>query len=95
LPILFYKDNEGKPWDMPILRSMDKGRAADQKMNHERLPVLGHCRHEEHLKQKCHIYLTKSGRINMYGLTSKSIHYVGQIIHETVLKIPKINPHKE
>jgi aspartate aminotransferase, cytoplasmic len=34
-----------------------------------------------------HIYLLKSGRINMCGLTSKNIDYVAQSIHETVTKI--------
>jgi aspartate/tyrosine/aromatic aminotransferase len=43
----------------------------------------------EHLTQKYHIYLLKSGRINMCGLTTKNIDYVAQAIHETVLQIPE------
>jgi aspartate aminotransferase len=43
----------------------------------------------EHLTQKYHIYLLKSGRINMCGLTTKNIDYVAQAIHETVVQIPE------
>lgn len=41
----------------------------------------------EHLTRKYHIYLLKSGRINMCGLTTKNIDYVAQAIHETVVQI--------
>jgi aspartate aminotransferase len=44
-------------------------------------------RQVEHLTQKYHIYLLKSGRINMCGLTTKNIDYVAQAIHETVVEI--------
>jgi hypothetical protein len=43
----------------------------------------------EHLTQKHHIYLLKSGRINMCGLTTKNIDYVAQAIYETVLQVPE------
>jgi aspartate/tyrosine/aromatic aminotransferase len=46
-------------------------------------------RQVEHLTQKYHIYLLKSGRINMCGLTTKNIDYVAQAIHETVLQSPE------
>ncbi|KAJ9584283.1 hypothetical protein L9F63_021379, partial [Diploptera punctata] len=42
----------------------------------------------EHLVNKHHIYLLKSGRINMCGLTTKNIDYVAQSIHETVVAVP-------
>ncbi|XP_023716437.1 aspartate aminotransferase, cytoplasmic isoform X2 [Cryptotermes secundus] len=44
-------------------------------------------RQVEHLTQKYHIYLLKSGRINMCGLTTKNIDYVAKAIHETVVEI--------
>jgi aspartate aminotransferase len=43
----------------------------------------------EHLKQKYHVYLLKSGRINMCGLTTKNIDYVAKAIHETVVELPE------
>lgn len=41
----------------------------------------------ETLVTEYHIYLLKSGRINMCGLTTKNIDYVANAIHETVLKV--------
>jgi aspartate aminotransferase len=41
------------------------------------------------MTQKYHIYLLKSGRINMCGLTTKNIDYGAQAIHETVVQIPE------
>jgi len=38
------------------------------------------------LKDDYHIYLLKSGRINMCGLTSQNIDYVANAIHEVVCK---------
>ncbi|XP_067008605.2 aspartate aminotransferase, cytoplasmic [Anabrus simplex] len=46
-------------------------------------------RQVEHLVNEYHIYLLKSGRINMCGLTTKNIDYVATAIHETVLKFPE------
>ncbi|KAG8256642.1 Golgi Transport [Homalodisca vitripennis] len=46
-------------------------------------------RQVEHLVNHYHIYLLKSGRINMCGLTTKNIDYVAQSIHETVLQFPQ------
>jgi aspartate aminotransferase len=46
-------------------------------------------RQVEHLTQKYHVYLLKSGRINMCGLTTKNIDYVAQAIHDTVLQVPE------
>ncbi|XP_069679009.1 aspartate aminotransferase, cytoplasmic-like [Periplaneta americana] len=42
----------------------------------------------EHLTNKYHVYLLKSGRINMCGLTTKNIDYVAKAIHETVVDVP-------
>jgi aspartate/tyrosine/aromatic aminotransferase len=50
-------------------------------------PLSVVARQVEHLTQKYHIYLLKSGRINMCGLTTKNIDYVAQAIHETVVQI--------
>lgn len=41
-------------------------------------------RQVEHLVNKHHIYLLKSGRINMCGLTTKNLDYVAKAIHEAV-----------
>lgn len=41
----------------------------------------------ETLVNEYHIYLLKSGRINMCGLTTKNIDYVANAIHETVNKV--------
>ena len=46
-------------------------------------------RQVEHMVQKHHIYLLKSGRINMCGLTTKNIDYVAQSINETVTAVPE------
>lgn len=37
-----------------------------------------------------HVYLLKSGRINMCGLTTKNIDYVAQAIHDTVTQFPAL-----
>ncbi|KAL0272078.1 UNVERIFIED_CONTAM: hypothetical protein PYX00_005187 [Menopon gallinae] len=42
----------------------------------------------EHLLNEYHIYMLKSGRINMCGLTTKNLDYVANAIHDTVLRFP-------
>ncbi|KAJ8867401.1 hypothetical protein PR048_031202 [Dryococelus australis] len=42
-------------------------------------------RQVEHLVNHYHVYLLKSGRINMCGVTSHNIDYLAKAIHETVL----------
>uniref|UniRef100_A0A4D5R9V9 Aspartate aminotransferase n=1 Tax=Scolopendra viridis TaxID=118503 RepID=A0A4D5R9V9_SCOVI len=42
----------------------------------------------EYLTKEHHIYLLKSGRINMCGLTTKNVDYVAKAIHDAVTKIP-------
>lgn len=38
-----YRDENGKPWVLPVVRSMEQQLAADQTLLHEYLPVLGKC----------------------------------------------------
>nr|CAD7588345.1 unnamed protein product [Timema genevievae] len=45
-------------------------------------------RQVEHLVNNYHIYLLKSGRINMCGISTKNIDYVAKAINETVLLFP-------
>lgn len=42
-----------------------------------------------YMVKEFHIYLLKSGRINMCGLTTRNIDYVAQAIHDAVTKAPK------
>lgn len=46
-------------------------------------------RQVEHLMDHYHIYLLRSGRINMCGLNEKNIDYVAKAIHETVIQFPQ------
>ncbi|XP_074640244.1 aspartate aminotransferase, cytoplasmic-like [Tubulanus polymorphus] len=41
----------------------------------------------EELEKKYHIYMLKSGRINMCGLNTKNLDYVAKSIHEVVSKL--------
>lgn len=41
----------------------------------------------EHLLKEHHIYLLKSGRINMCALTTKNIDYVVNAIHDAVTNV--------
>ncbi|XP_017777730.1 PREDICTED: aspartate aminotransferase, cytoplasmic [Nicrophorus vespilloides] len=41
----------------------------------------------QHMVEKHHIYMLRSGRISMCGLTHKNIEYVASAIHETVCNI--------
>ncbi|CAH1173997.1 unnamed protein product [Phaedon cochleariae] len=41
-----------------------------------------------HMVKKHHIYMLRSGRISMCGLTPKNVEYVAKAIHETVCSIP-------
>ncbi|CAH0600209.1 unnamed protein product [Chrysodeixis includens] len=45
-------------------------------------------RQSEHLVQEYHIYLLKSGRINMCGLNPSNVQYMAKAMHEAVLKFP-------
>ncbi|XP_054260378.1 aspartate aminotransferase, cytoplasmic [Macrosteles quadrilineatus] len=45
-------------------------------------------RQVEHLVNHHHVYLLKSGRINMCGLTTKNIDYVAEAIHQTLVQFP-------
>jgi len=40
----------------------------------------------DHLTKEHHIYLLRSGRINMCGLTTKNVEYVANAIHDAVTK---------
>lgn len=40
-----------------------------------------------HIVEKHHVYLLKSGRINMCGLTSQNLDHVAQAIHDAVTKV--------
>lgn len=40
--IAAYRDNDGKPWVLPVVRSTEKEVASDDSLNHEYLPVLGY-----------------------------------------------------
>ncbi|KAH7728942.1 glutamine-oxaloacetic transaminase [Aphelenchoides avenae] len=42
LTIGAYRTEEGKPWVLPVVREAEKRIAADESLNHEYLPVLGH-----------------------------------------------------
>lgn len=42
----------------------------------------------EHLVNKYHIYLLRSGRINMCGLNENNLDYVANAIHEAVTLFP-------
>lgn len=46
-------------------------------------------RQVEHLLNNYHIYLLKSGRINICGLTTKNIDYVANAINDTIRKLPQ------
>jgi len=41
------------------------------------------------LKQEKHLYLLKSGRISMCGLTSSNVDYVAKSMHEAIIKFQK------
>ncbi|XP_047110373.1 aspartate aminotransferase, cytoplasmic [Schistocerca piceifrons] len=43
----------------------------------------------EHLMSEYHIYLLKSGRINMCGVTTHNIDYIAKAIHDTILLLPE------
>lgn len=36
-----YRDENGKPWVLPVVRKMEKKMAEDETLLHEYLPVLG------------------------------------------------------
>lgn len=40
-----------------------------------------------YMVQKHHIYMLRSGRINMCGLNPSNVDYVAQAIHETVTNV--------
>lgn len=41
----------------------------------------------QHMLQKHHVYMLRSGRISMCGLTPKNVKYVARAIHETVTNV--------
>lgn len=43
-------------------------------------------RQVEHIMEHYHIYLLRSGRINMCGLNENNLDYVAKAIHETVVQ---------
>lgn len=45
-------------------------------------------RQSEHLVEEYHIYLLKSGRINMCGLNPANVQYMARAMHDAVLKFP-------
>jgi len=44
-------------------------------------------RQVEVMTKKHHVYLLRSGRINMCGLTTKNVEYVARAIHDTVTTV--------
>lgn len=44
-------------------------------------------RQSEHMINKHHVYMLRSGRISMCGLTPGNVDYVAQAIHETVTNV--------
>lgn len=42
----------------------------------------------EHLKKQYHIYMPRSGRINMCGLNESNIDYVANALHEAITSLP-------
>ncbi|XP_012284106.1 probable aspartate aminotransferase, cytoplasmic [Orussus abietinus] len=48
-------------------------------------------RQVEHLKDHYHIYVMRSGRINMCSLNEKNLDYVSQAIHDTIKKFPSVD----
>jgi len=42
----------------------------------------------EFLRNQYHIYMLRSGRINMCGLTNANLDYVAAAIHDAVTKLP-------
>lgn len=36
-----YRDDNGKPWVLPVVRTVESAMAADQTLDHEYLPVAG------------------------------------------------------
>lgn len=40
-PFTAYRDENGKPWVLPVVRKVEKQIAADDTLLHEYLPVLG------------------------------------------------------
>lgn len=45
----------------------------------------------EHLIQKHHIYLLRSGRINMCGINSNNVEYVAKAIDDAVRSINSVS----
>lgn len=43
----------------------------------------------QYMTEKYHIYMLKSGRISMCGLTPSNVEYVAKAIHETVTGLPQ------
>ncbi|RVE52055.1 hypothetical protein evm_003333 [Chilo suppressalis] len=48
-------------------------------------------RQVEHLIQEHHVYLLRSGRINICGLNPSNVHYMANAIHDAVTKFPAEN----
>ena len=44
-------------------------------------------RQVEYLRTKYHIYMLSDGRINMCGLTTKTVEYVATSIHDAVVNV--------
>ncbi|XP_015127719.1 aspartate aminotransferase, cytoplasmic [Diachasma alloeum] len=42
----------------------------------------------EHLRNHYHIYMARSGRINMCGLNDRNMEYVANAFHETIVSLP-------
>lgn len=45
--------------------------------------------HVEYLRNKYHIYMLRSGRINICGLNTNNINYVAEAITDTLLNVSK------
>jgi len=45
--------------------------------------------HVEYLRNKYHIYMLRSGRINICGLNTNNLSYVAEAITDTLLNVAK------
>ena len=46
----------------------------------------------KYLIEQYHIYLLKSGRVNMCALTTKNVDYVASAIHDAVVNVKSDDP---
>lgn len=54
-------------------------------LNYYMYNIIAH--QSEHMIKKHHIYMLRSGRISMCGVTPSNVDYVAQAIYETVTNV--------